>query len=148
MRLMTAWLLSLAVAASMPASAEELGRLFLSPDQRNLLDARRKARVPDKPVEVVVESPITSVNGMVSRGGGKSTVWVNGQPIPEGSKPDGIRVSPRQADSGRVTVKIDESDTQVNLKIGQSFNRDSGEVHDSLGGGEVKVAPPAPKGRR
>ena len=61
------------------AQAQELGRLFFTPDQRAALDARRKARVPDKPAATpVTESPVTHVDGAVRRRGGKSTVWVNG----------------------------------------------------------------------
>ena len=122
-----------------PAIADDLGRLFFSAEQRALLDARRKARIPDKPVSVIIESPVTRVDGFVSRGSGKSTVWVNSQPVPEGSQPEGLRVLPRSADSNRISVNINETDSQVDLKIGQSFDRDSGEVRDALLGGEVKV---------
>ena len=124
-----------------PAASEDLGRLFFTPEQRGALDARRKARIPDKPATVVVESPVTRVDGLVSRGSGKSTTWVNGEPVPEGSQPEGLRIFPRRNDTGRVIVNIGESDSQVNLKIGQSFDRDSGEVRDSLGGGDIKINP-------
>ena len=74
------------------AGAQELGRLFFTPDQRAALDARRKARVPDKPAAVLqVESPTTRVDGAVRRAGGRSTVWVNGEAIPEGAQPAGAR---------------------------------------------------------
>ena len=125
--------------ASQPAVSAELGRLFFTPEQRGALDARRKARIPDKPTTVVVESPVTRLDGFVSRGGGKSTVWVNGEPVPEGSQPEGLRVQPRRSDSGKVTVNIGETGNQVDLKIGQSFDRGTGEVRDSLDGGDVRV---------
>ncbi len=124
---------------SQPSYGDELGRLFLTPEQRTTLDARRKARIPDKPVTTVIESPVTRLDGFVSRGGGKSTVWVNGEPVPEGSQPEGLRVQPKRSESGRVTVKIGETENQVDLKIGQSFDRSTGEVRDSLDGGDVKV---------
>ncbi len=74
----------LCAAAAGGAAAQELGRLFFTPEQRAALDARRKARVPDKPAATPqVESPVTRVNGIVQRAGGKSTVWVNGEAIPE-----------------------------------------------------------------
>jgi hypothetical protein len=31
------------------APAQEIGRLFFTPEQRAALDARRRARVPDRP---------------------------------------------------------------------------------------------------
>ena len=126
----------IAMLISPPAIGEDLGRLFFTPEQRAALDARRKARIPDKPAAVVVESPVTRLNGLVSRSGGKSTVWVNGEPVPEGTNPEGLRVRPRRSESGRVTVDIGETDNQVDLKIGQSFDRATGEVRDALDGGE------------
>ena len=134
-----AWLAVAGMSVATPAVAEELGRLFFTPEQRSTLDARRKARIPDKPAALAVESPVTRVDGFVSRGGGKSTVWVNGEAVPDGTNPEGLKVRPRRSDAGRVTVEIGETDTQVDLKIGQSFDRGTGEVRDSLGGGEVKI---------
>ena len=131
--------LYVARVVSSPVIGDDLGRLFFTPDQRATLDARRKARIPDKPAAVIVESPVTRLDGIVSRGGGKSTVWVNGEPVPEGVNPEGLRVRPRRSDSGRVTVDIGETDNQVDLRIGQSFDRATGEVRDSLDGGEVTV---------
>ena len=137
----SAWLLGATMLVSTQAVGQELGRLFFTPEQRSALDARRKARIPDKPATVVIESPVTRVDGLVSRGSGKSTVWVNGEAVPEGTQPEGLRVHRRRADSGGVTVNIGETDNQVNLKIGQSFDRETGEVRDSLQGGEIKVNP-------
>lgn len=139
MRRCRAVVAGLAVLFSLPAFADDLGRLFFTPEQRAALDARRKARIPDKPAAVFVESPVTRLDGLVTRGGGKSTVWVNGEPVPEGVNPEGLRVRPRRSTSGRVTVDIGETDNQVDLKIGQSFDRATGEVRDSLDGGEVTV---------
>lgn len=121
------------------AFGQELGRLFFTPEQRSGLDARRKARIPDKPAAVVVESPVTRLDGYVSRSGGKATVWLNGEPIPEGIQPDGLRVRPQRGSSSRMTVDIGENENQVDLKIGQSFDRDSGEVRDSLNGGDISI---------
>jgi len=78
-------LLVLALVAPSASNAQELGRLFFTPEQRQALDARRKARVPDKPAATIVVSPTTRVDGFVKRSGGPSTVWVNGEALPEGS---------------------------------------------------------------
>ncbi len=143
MRPTAAFAFGLVVVCSTPVFADDLGRLFLSPEQRATLDARRKARIPDKPAMVVVESPVTRVDGLVTRGNGKSTVWVNGEPIPEGSQPEGLRVTSRPSDSGRILVNIGENNNQVDLKIGQAFDRDTGEVRSLLKGGEIRVNPPS-----
>ncbi len=139
----------LAVAAALlpaTATAADLGRLFLTPEQRSSLDARRKARIPDKAATAEIESPVTRLDGYVSRGGGKSTTWVNGEPVPEGSQPQGLRLTPRRSDASRVTVDVVEGENRVDLKIGQSFDRKSGEVRDSLDDGEIKInRRPAPR---
>ncbi|MFM9982009.1 MAG: hypothetical protein ACKVP9_13960 [Burkholderiales bacterium] len=131
---------------AMPAYAEDLGRLFFTPEQRGALDARRKARIPDKPTAVVVESPVTRIDGVVSRTGGKSTTWVNGEAVPEGSQPEGLRLRPKRNDNSRIVVNIGETDSDVDLKIGQSFDRGTGEVKDALNGGDLRVNRSKPGG--
>ena len=124
------------------AGAQELGRLFMTPEQRTALDARRKARVPDKPAATPqAESPITRVNGAVRRTGGKSTVWVNGEAIPEGAQPGGPQVTPRAANPSRVSIPAGEGAQRYDLRVGESLDRGSGEVRDVIGEGEIKVGP-------
>jgi hypothetical protein len=110
---------------SLPASADELGRLFYTPQQRQDLDRRRASNVQEK--EVVVESSVT-VNGHVTRSSGKTTTWVNGVP---------------QYDtySGRDPARVRIEDGT--LKIGQTLDRARGEVKDGLQGGTVRVNPQA-----
>ncbi len=124
-------LLALVLAAT-PAFAQEVGRLFFTPEQRAALDARRKARVPDKPSATVVASPTTRVDGFVQRSGGPSTVWVNGEPLPEGSG-DLPRIGPR------VSVPLGEGGRRAALKPGQTLDRGTGEVRDVIGDGEIRV---------
>ena len=131
---------------AMPVYAEDLGRLFFTPEQRGALDARRKARIPDKPTAVVVESPVTRIDGVVSRRGGKSTTWVNGEAVPEGTQPEGLRLRPKRNDNSRIVVNIGETDSEVDLKIGQSFDRGTGEVKDALNGGDLRVNRSKPGG--
>ncbi len=143
MRSATALVLLLAgLCAAGGARAQELGRLFFTPEQRAALDARRKARVPDKPAATPqAESPITRINGAVQRSGGKSTVWVNGEAIPEGAQAGGAQVAPRNAGTGRVSIPAGEGPQRYDLRVGESLDRGSGEVRDVLGEGEVKVGP-------
>jgi len=124
-------LLALVLAAT-PAFAQEVGRLFFTPEQRAALDARRKARVPDKPSATVAASPTTRVDGFVQRSGGPSTVWVNGEALPEGSG-DLPRIGPR------VSVPLGEGGRRAALKPGQTLDRGTGEVRDVIGDGEIRV---------
>jgi hypothetical protein len=137
-------LLLAALLGAPAADAQELGRLFFTPEQRAALDARRKARTPDKPAAVErVESSVTRIDGTVRRSGGKSTVWVNSEAIPEGSPSDAARVAPG---TGRVTVPARDGERRQDLRVGESLNRGSGEVRDVIGDGEIRIGPrPAPK---
>ena len=131
----------LGATAATDTAAQDLGRLFFTPDQRAALDARRKARVPDKAAATPqVESPVTRVNGVVQRAGGKSTVWVNGEAIPEAAQA-GAQGTPRPAGTGRVSVPLGEGSKGLDMRVGESLNRGSGEVSDIVGTGEVKVGP-------
>jgi hypothetical protein len=120
----------LLAAPSGVSHAQQLGRLFFTDDQRAALDARRRARVPDKPSAApVVVSPTTRLDGFVKRSEGPSTVWVNGEPLQENVRPGERSVS----------VPVGDSGTRVELKPGQVLDRGTGEVRDVLGDGEIRV---------
>jgi hypothetical protein len=123
-----------AIAVLVPGTvvAQEVGRLFFTPEQRAALDQRRKARVPDKPAAVLTVSPTTRVDGFVQRSGGRSTVWVNGEPLSEGSA-DAPRIG------ARVSVPAGEGGRRAALKPGEVLDRGTGEVRDVIGDGEIRV---------
>ena len=139
---MTRVLLLVAVIASIPAaSAQELGRLFFTEEQRAALDARRNARTPDRPAApAAVTSPSTRVDGYVRRSGGPSTVWVNGESLGvEGTDAPRIESGRRE---GRVSVPVGDAGVRFSLKPGQVLDRSTGEIRDVLGpNGEVSVNP-------
>lgn len=56
--------------------AQELGRLFFSPAERDALDARRSEKPASAPA--AAQAPVR-IDGYVLRSGGPSTVWVNGR---------------------------------------------------------------------
>jgi hypothetical protein len=123
----------IALLAPSLAPAQELGRLFFTPEQRAALDTRRKARVPDRPAAPVVTSPTTRLDGYVKRSGGPSTVWVNGESVTEGA-PEAPRIG-----SNEVSVPVGDGAARVRLRPGEVLDRGSGEVRDVLGDGEVQV---------
>ena len=139
MRLTCIFLLAL---AWIPCEAQEVGRLFFTPEQRAALDARRKSRVPDRPaVAPVAASPTTRVDGFVRRSGGPSTVWVNGESLPESREAGSPRIERGGADA-RVSIGVGEGNARARLKHGQVLDRGTGEVHDVLGAnGEIRVKP-------
>jgi hypothetical protein len=115
-----------ALAPALPAAADDLGRLFYTPQQRQELDRRRASNIQEKQ-EVVVESSVT-VSGHVARSSGKTTTWVNGVPQYD-------------AYSSRDPARVHLQDGSV--KVGQTLDRSRGEVKDGLQGGTVRVNPQA-----
>jgi hypothetical protein len=112
---------------ALPAIAQDVGRLFFTPQQRQELDRRRANNVSDE--GPVVESSVT-VNGQVTRSSGKTTTWING--VPQYDTYGG-----KAAD--RVTVE--SGDTAIRVKVGETLERSRGEVKDPLQGGTVRVNP-------
>jgi hypothetical protein len=131
--------------AAAPVAAQELGRLFFSPEQRAALDARRAARLPDKP-STVAESPTTRVDGFVARSSGRSTVWIDGEALPEGVQPEGLRLQ-RGRDASRVNVFLGEEARRVELRVGETLDRSTGEVKGVIENGQVKVQRRGAQGR-
>jgi hypothetical protein len=137
---MRARALALAFVLATPAAAgaQELGRLFFTPDQRAALDARRRARVPDKPAAVPqVVQPVTRVDGAVRRSGGRSTVFVDGEAVRESPHADGVRPT-RGADAGRVSVPAGD-EQRLELRVGETLDRNSGEVRDVVGKDAIRI---------
>lgn len=141
---MNRWLIAVLLGlAPALAPAQELGRLFFTPQQRSALDERRRARVPDKPTAAVVAAPVTRVDGYVQRSRGPSTVWINGDPLSE-SAPEAPRIDTSRTPSGSVSIMVGESGSRMRLRPGEALDRGTGEVHDVIGDGEIRVERKAP----
>jgi len=119
--------LCVAITALQPVMsfAQELGRLFYSPQERQELDRRRQSDVVEP--EAVVENLVT-VNGQVTRSSGKTTTWINGVPQDD---------THRGRDPGRVAV--DGGTSRVPIKVGQTLDRSRGQVSDTLHGGKIGI---------
>ncbi len=129
---------------SSPAfSAEGLGRLFFTPEQRLQLDtarAQRDRRLPittdtaATPAQALPQSPeVVIYHGMVRRSDGKSTVWLNGKPINEHNhlQPGhDVSVTGLRQD-GTVSVAIPQAGRRASLKVGQSLEVMSGAIAES-----------------
>jgi len=138
-------LLAAGLLAPAPAGAQQLGRLFFTPEQREALDVRRKNRLPDKPAPVAI-SPSTRVDGYVQRSHGKSTIWLDGHALPDGVRAEGINVR-RGGDPTRVRIGVGDQSRSVSVRVGQTVDRASGEIKDPLGAGELRVERREPASR-
>ncbi len=115
------------IALPVPVAADDLGRLFFTPQEREALDRRRASKVAVETDAPVVESLVT-VNGQVTRSSGKTTTWINGVAHDD---------TYRGRDPTRVPVQ--RGGTRVPVKVGQTLDRSRGVVQDELAGGEIRI---------
>lgn len=99
-------LCAFAIAVSASASAERLGRLFFTPEQRNQLDYNYAQGAPSDNYNNTL-----MLNGIVQKHGGKRTAWINGVPQAAG------RSDERSPES--VAVPLPGQNKSVKLKVGQ-----------------------------
>ncbi|MDR2788163.1 MAG: hypothetical protein LBD06_07360 [Candidatus Accumulibacter sp.] len=139
-----AWPLGLSVcavllAAAPPlAAAEELGRLFFTPEHREALDRQRQSSISGR--GEIPEDPALTIDGVVTRSSGKRTVWINGVARDDEWAGDGVAVIPERANPGRVVVRSGGS-PPIRAGVGDTVRRDTGEAVDRLGGGRIRVEP-------
>lgn len=144
---MTRYLLVLALLAAglgaFPASAAEaeaLGRLFFSPERRLALERQRTHNVQQVQA---LQGATMSLDGVVYRSSGKSTVWINQHAQNENdARRTGVTATLSPRNPGRALIAPGE-DTPAQLKVGEAVNRATGERNTRLGGGQVTTASPA-----
>ncbi len=115
------------------AAGTELGRLFFTPAQRATLDSARKQNVHteignDNPAEATPQPQSITINGLIRRSDGKTTVWVNDRAVTE-QQPNGVNVVPYKNDN-RVKLTAPDSGHSVDLKVGQTLELNSGTVQE------------------
>lgn len=119
------------------AQSPQLGRLFLSPEQRAQLDAQRYGppapdpamAAPAPPPPPPPPAPPVELNGVVQRSSGRSTVWLNQEMQNE---PHNRLASGKP---GTLTLRLSNGQV-VLLKPGQRYDPASGTVS------EAQEAPP------
>lgn len=131
--------LLLACAALPPAQAEQtasLGRLFFTPEKRLLLERQRVSNIQEAQS---LEGETMSLDGVVQRSSGKSTVWINGRAQDEhDAARTGVNVRLTPKDPGHAQLAPGQ-ETPTRIKVGEAINRATGERNDRLGGGVVKT---------
>jgi hypothetical protein len=129
--------LALTAAIIPQATAEEaLGRLFFTPERRQTLDRQRRLNIQEK--QEIPEDPMLTINGVVTRSSGKSTVWINGVSQNENETRNGVAVTPNGKEPGRIVVQTTEVPT-TEAKVGDTIKRNSGESTDLLNDGRIEI---------
>ena len=123
-----AWLIvCCTVTALAQAQPPQLGRLFSSPEERAQLDASRSGAPPAGAAQAQVAPPPAppppgppmELNGLVQRGSGRSTVWLNQAPQQEPLN--------QVSNAGQLTLRLSNGQV-VLLKPGQQYDPASGTV--------------------
>jgi len=124
-----------APAQQTQAPAPTLGRMFYTPAERATLDEMRKRPAPVLVQEKTIEAPpapeYVTLNGVVRRSDGTTTVWLNNKPVQGQRSSEGLILAPARAGTpGNVTVVVPQSGRKVDLKVGQQLEVTSGKVQE------------------
>jgi len=121
------WLLQ----AMPPAQAEQpLGRLFLSPERRSTLERLRQLDLADEEQE---KADRYTVHGIVTRKSGATTLWLNDRRL-QAAHPEAIGIQAETPDRARLAP---EPGRELDLRVGETLDAESGETTSGLRGGQV-----------
>lgn len=134
------WILSLLLPSLLLTTAdtswaEPLGRLFLTPERRAMLERQRQSNIQETQA---LEGAALSLDGVVMRSSGRNTVWVNQRPQTEHALGTGVTAVIAPKSHGRV-VLTPVGEAPAALRVGESLNRGTREKTDNLGGGRIAV---------
>lgn len=150
MRMRAVALVVVLMASSVSAPqlhAQRLGRLFTTPEQRSALDEIRTQAQFDQPelepepepemssLVTVTEQPRgptisnLTINGVVRRSGGRTTVWVNGHEVDRGDVTrEGVLVESATRRSEAVRLRLPSGTQTIALRPGQRIDIGTGTV--------------------
>jgi hypothetical protein len=129
-------------SARLVIAADGIGRLFTTPTERANLDYLRQTtkaivlKEQEEPVPLVEEAaPIVpaevSMQGYVKRSDGKKgTVWVNHQPMQEGSSNSEVQVGKLGRNGNQVQLKLPTNGKNFRLKAGQVYLPETNSVSE------------------
>lgn len=129
--------LFLVLASDQSIAAEErLGRLFFTAERRQQLDRWRQMNVLEQK-EPSTDSKLT-IDGVVTRSSGRRTTWINGAAQHEQQRLSNLTATPQAGQPGKLVVRT--SDAQAfGARVGDTVNRQTGEVSDGLNGGRIST---------
>lgn len=134
------------------AAPDDFGRLFTTPDERSALQELRNAEpINEEPVKIIIpevddlaeKKPVPrnlegiTLNGLVVRKDGKSTVWLNGSNSYEGSlASEYFHIDTDDINNKKVLVKVPDVDLEIDLKVGQTYEPEDESLLDIVDDGD------------
>ena len=149
-----ALILILGPATIASAPAEDFGRFFTTPTQRQYLDQLKNrgapivvkidddlnvgAKAPEK--QEVVNDALT-VRGLVYRKDGKNTAWLNNSNTYEGDVAwEYAGVKEDKITPSKVEVRVGDKSEDINMKVGEKYEPASGSVKDIIEGPGSRIS--------
>lgn len=106
---------------------EPFGRLFFTPAQRNALDAGKQVRTRKAPSTPAMRGPReVTLNGVVTRSDGESTVWVNGTTLDK--RNSGVSARAISTDPAAAELRVTGARNSVRMRVGQHLDTSNGSV--------------------
>jgi hypothetical protein len=109
--------------------------MFFTPAQRTSLDIARnqrtRATLSTETADEAEPAQTITYGGMVRRNDGKTTIWLNNQPVNDREPVGGAAIVGRVRPDGSVTLQVPQTGRSVDLKPGQSVELLSGAIEDS-----------------
>lgn len=113
-------------------AAENMGRLFFTPEQRAQLDTLRIKKIVATQTKDEPAPEIVTYKGIVQRSDGKATVWVNSKALTEAELSTAESVTGRITRGGQILLgSAAAGPGKMQLKVGQSAELLSGRVGES-----------------
>jgi hypothetical protein len=81
--------------AALCARADDLGTLFFTPEERLRLDKMRRGEVTERISVPGLSGPPRALTGFVQRSDGRTTVWIDGNPVPLANARNTPKLEPR-----------------------------------------------------
>lgn len=116
----------LAVAGA--ARADLTGRFFYTPQERAMLEAQRNNKSAG--LSLSTDTGSLTINGLVTRNTGKTTVWINGIPQNEAEAGSGIVVDKTQPGGGNLNIRLPDAATPIGMRVGQTLEKGSGQIRE------------------
>jgi hypothetical protein len=117
-----------------------IGRLFLAPNERDQLDARRKAEgsgpldsatIPDTPQNPIIADDDSSkgflLSGVLFCADGKTTIWINGKSELSPDKPT-VNIINAEANRNAMEILLQKDKQKMFMKPGQVWLPAEGKV--------------------
>lgn len=153
--MISAVILFICCAFSSPVNAEDFGRFFTTPMERQYLDQLKSRGAPivvkiDEDLKVGDQSAekkqeaddAVTVKGLVYRKNGKSAAWLNDSNTYEGDVAWGYAdVVEDKITPSKVQIRIGSQKSDINMKVGEKYEPASESIRDIIEepGAEISV---------